>query len=617
VGQLCGAISEAMLVSTSKKRRKPAAAVAQGGGRGTLNVLDDDTLQTVLAGLKGHRALAALGTSSRQLCSTLRSTVPVVLHVRDQAQIDLLSRLQASGRPPFSACTQLSITTGEASSCLEAVGVFKAPQHWTSLQQLQLEVVPSWKARLQKPDVTLDDYTSRLLGHLTGLQQLRSLQLTGAGFGACSARQMGALQQLTKLQLTASRSAADAAADLSPLSLLSNLKELWMAPAPAVQPAASSAGPYSLPSSLQWLEVVGIDDGATVACWATHLPACRQLRQLDLTFGYWPHASVHPGLLVEALAQHNPQLRSLGVWCNFLKDQLQWCPSVAGLPDVAGPVGMEWRPSPALAALTGLEELRGYPLSVKSQADWEVLAQLRGLTRWVSADLHCAPAEGVTLGVVELEYCDASLSGGDLGRVLLACTALQRAHVFVHGASPPLVPQLVGPPLPAHHSLSRLQVFYRPSVAAAPHFAAFAPVLASVHVLAIYDWPKRTKDHTGSGLPALSHCTALRELHLNCCYRDDPASTLSPPPVQDFVLMLAPVSQLKRLHVSYAPGFNARGVVVLQHMLPRLRRVLMQGCGSTVRAVAGSSHEQRMQREQRALRLVKQLLRPKLRLKSR
>jgi hypothetical protein len=596
----------AHLVLNRLRAARHAAAKPHNSNRG-LGVLDDDTLANVLLEAKAAGTLASLASSSRQTTQLARGRVPVQLCVCSQEDAEMVLGLQASGRPGFSACTQLSITAADDNCCVLVPRLVSAAQQWTALQQLELDVTAI--SVTLGPGATLDHFSYFLMSTLPGLQQLRSLQLTEMGFGAYSAGLVGQLQQLTSLRLATRRLEADVPADLSALSLLNNLRELQLDPAPAVQPAASRGGPFSLPSSLLQLEVVGTNDAATTACWATHLAACPQLKQLQIKGCDAAHASVHPGVLVESLAQHTPHLTSLHVDF-YHREDMYWDVHVAGLPDAAGPVDWEWRPCAALAALTGLEELEGFAMYVKSQADWEVLSQLRGLTRWHGGLLHCAPAAGVTLGVVELEYAEASVSGDDLGRALLACTALQQADKFVDCDSPPTAPQLAGPPLPAHQSLRCLSLSCVCFDMPGPHFAAFAPVLAGVRQLVVSDWSLRSSDHAGSGLVDLTHCTALTELRLHIESAYVQPSTRTPPREWDYVLMLTPVMQLRRLVVSDAPGLSAKAVLVLQHRLPQLQQVVLDGCGRMVRAAAGITEEAK----QRAEQLVERMLRPGLQL---
>jgi hypothetical protein len=83
------------------------------------------------------------------------------------------------------------------------------------------------------------------------------------------------------------------------------------------------------------------------------------------------------------------------------------------------------------------------------------------------------------------------------------------------------------------------------------------------------------------------------------------------PEQEDFLLMLAPLVQLRCLEVSRAPRLNARVALVLQTMLPKLRKLILKDCGSQLPLEAASAIQQG---REEILGKVKELLRPGLQL---
>jgi hypothetical protein len=502
------------------------------------------------------------------------------------------------------------------------VGVFNAAQQWTALEHVELYVKLS--RRQLQPNQTLDYCSAGLLGALPALKQLRSLVLNVPECGACSVAQLGQLVQLTRLQLCctepiiaaaeeeAGAAPANAAAvDLSALSGMSSLVELVLEGV-AVQPAGDG-GPYCFPSSLTRLDITDPDDKrASPACiprCLTHLPGCPALQELYIFYSQKQHPSAHPRALVGLLAQHNTRLRKLEfdlVW----GDEVQWDTQVAGLPDAAGPVEGLWHPDACLASLKGLESLAGgLWLCLAHHDDWQHLAQLTALSSIEDFRVLCSPPPlvGVTLSVVELKSCWVELGGYDLGRALLACPRLQRAFVRIEGIAPAAAVPPGSRRLTAHPTLQSLTLaLYTDSGAAAlSHWSALAPVLEGVSKLSLNDWPSSATTQVCGGLPDLSPCTALSELCFDCGEQVIWAEQ------EDFLAMLAPLVQLRRLEVDRALRLNARVALVLQHMLPQLQELTLGSCGHQLPLAAAAEHQQR---QEQILGKVKQLLRPGLQL---
>jgi hypothetical protein len=370
-------------------------AAAQADSPSILDVLDEDAMVEVMHAAKDVGALGHLATSSKQVCRTSRSRVPVHLSVRDKQQADLVIQSQVLSGRSFSACTQLTVEAADMATCCMAVGVMGAAQHWPALKQLQLILPPgkgNWHSDEYERPEDLDCFTSSVLAVVPALRNLRRLELNVPAFGTCSAGVVGQLVQLTGLQLSVS--VDDAPADLVALSCLSNLRAFKAHVAPATLPAAGPAGPWCLSSSLTRLELHTWDPEDSpyyMAYWLTHLPGCPQLQQLDLFHSSWQHASAHPSALVALLAQHNPRLRELRL-LSIMGDETEWLAAAPGLPSAAVPEEEGWRPDAALASMTGLEFLNSDPLLyIKSQADWLRLARLSCLTELVTPQILCAP----------------------------------------------------------------------------------------------------------------------------------------------------------------------------------------------------------------------------------
>jgi hypothetical protein len=506
-------------MSVSEQGAGSRDVVAQKDSPSILEVLDEDAVVKVMHAAKDVGALAHLVTTSKQVCRTSRSRVPVHLSVRNKQQADLVIKSQARSGRSFSACTQLTVEAADTASCCTAVGVMGAAQHWPALKQLQLILPPGklqWQPEeYEEPEgVDLDCFTSSVLAVVPALHNLRRLELNVPVFGTCSAGVVGQLVQLTGLQLYVTLD--EAPPDLLALSCLSNLREFKAHYPPAPLPAAGPAGPWCLPRSLTRLELHTWDPEDSpyyMAYWLTHLPGCPQLQHLHLDHSAWQHASSHPSALVPLLSQHNPRLRKLHM-TSTMGDETLWAAEAPGLPYAAVPEGDGWRPSAALAALTGLEHLSTDPwLHIKSPADWLHMARLTCLTCLTSPMIYCAPAESAaTLSGLLRLYCDAFFGGYDLGLLLLACPLLEVARISVHDPEPGVLWQPTGvrTQLQPHPSLQRLELVCCCSwdrAAQAAEYAALAPVLSSVAGVVLYSW------HIGDdAAPANTRVVANRPL---------------------------------------------------------------------------------------------------------
>jgi hypothetical protein len=575
--------------------------------------LDENAQVEVLLAAKEANVLTTLASSSKQLCRLARSRVPVQLRISTQEHAELVIRSDASGRPPWSACTRLTVAVYNPATGLAAVGALNAAQRWTALQHVNLNL--QLEAEQLQPSHTLDSCNAGILGALPALKGLRGLQLRAAVVGVCSARQLARLVHLTRLELGTPGAAAAAAApaDLSALSGMTSLVELVLSGLHAVQPAAGGAGPFCFPSSLTFLDILDpCRNSAGPECITrclTHLPGCPALQELRVRS--WPSQDQHPSASASAwvglLAQHNTQLRRLEMGLGSIDVRVS-----LGLQLPGALADRQWRPDASLAALKGLASLdAGQRLQVVDQGDWQHLAQLTALTKVETIYFLCAPprAAGLTLAVLDLEKCWVLLGGYDLGRILLACPGLQHAHVrLLEEALAAVLPG--GEQLTPHPSLQSLEVALCSNwgPAAAAHWAALAPVVAGVSSLTFDAWPSSATNQPRGGLPDLSPCTALEELRLGW-HRSAVADQVCWPEQEDFLLMLAPLVQLRYVEVLQALRLNARVALVLQTMLPKLQKLKLLHCGGLLPLAAAGAGEQE---EEEVLGKVKKLLRPGL-----
>jgi hypothetical protein len=628
----------------------------QDDSLGILFILDEGALVEVLRAALPAKVLAALASTSRQLCSLARSRVPFPLSVSSPEHAQLVLVSDAAGRPPFSGCEELELVAGHASDCLLAAGVLTKAQHWPELYWLELTV--DFDEEQLAVGRSMDVYLAALMSPVVALQQLRGLDLRLPSLGPCTMGHIGQLVQLTRLELDVSEAAAAAAAGnqlgLPSLSALTALKYLTLNRVAAVQPAADLAGPFCLPSSLTALVLTygDVQHPDPLACWLTHLPGCPKLEELEVIYGPQQHASTHPLVLVRLLSHHNKRVRLLAMYHDDGVSPV-WGAAVPGLPDAAAPAGGEWHPGPALAALKGLEELScGHSLSVREEAHWQHLAQLTALIKLASAAFSYTPAlpAGTTLVVLQLQSCRVHLGGHGLGCLLLACPQLEAAGVTI---AAPLVPTTVGcagaqlQPHPKLSSFSLSNTYIwgsttapaaRAPAAAAPaaaaaaaaaapaaaappalpaptgtaatiaHVAALAPVLRKVSSLGLYGWPASSSSSPAVGaLPDLSSCTALTQLVFGS-HVGDPGQ--GHPEQEQFLSMLRPLGgTLQRLVVHDAPRLNAQVALALQSALPQLQYVGLVRCGQQLLLLpAGDQSQQHRQ----VVDSVQQLLRPGL-----
>jgi hypothetical protein len=441
-----------------------ADAAPQTGSARLVGIIDENLLVEwgVLGAAQAATRLGPLASSCKKLCSLVRKGTAYLLHVRNSDEAAQLVHSHMSGRP-FTGCTQLCLEAADGPSRYLAVCVLDWAQTWTALQQLQLSVPAILQQQQQQQDLV-----PYILSNMAALSDLRRLDLLVPHFEASSAGCVGMLSQLTRLQIAVNDAAAEAPADLSAVSGLRSLKELSLEWPPAVQPAAGLQG-SCLPSSLTYigmsqdvLQETGKPHAAPMACWLTHIPACRQLRDLYLNLnaagGQQQHASAHPSAVVAMLAQHTPQLTSLEVW-----GSADWGAVVAGLPDTGRPAEAAWHPDRHLAALKQLQHLRGFPmLCVSTQEQWQALMQLSRLTELGLCTIKAAPQQGVgaMVALVEILDCSVTLGGRELGLVLLACPVLQRAAVELSAPGMAVSGSLEASPLPQHPSLQWVRLSY-------------------------------------------------------------------------------------------------------------------------------------------------------------
>jgi hypothetical protein len=576
----------------------PATGAAQAGWASILTVLDEDALAEVLHAAKAARNLAQWASLSKQLCRLARSRVPVSLRVFSEEQAGYLASSAANGARPITNCTKLEVSPAcsDPGSAL-AVRVLGLARHWTALQELKL-----WLALR-----TVWHPVHHVLSGVVALRNVRCLSLSATSIDASSAPYIQQLTQLTKLHVAADVLSPDAAADLTGLSCLVNLVEVELSGTCAPYLPAGPKGPYCLPTSLTKLDlsVHRVAAPGLMAFWLAHLPGCCQLQHLALRYLGNQHASAHPGAVVRLLAEHNCPLRSL---CVFAPERVSWGEHVDGLPDE--PAGDHWYPDASLAALTGLASLSTYSwlgLRVENEQHWQHLAQLTRLT-WVSGVYYySAPPEGCKgLALQRIWDAWAYLDGRCLGQVLLAHPQLQKAWLSIRSTALPAA----GARLTPHPTLRTLRLGYcqgwGDEAAASAHVNALAPVLQNVSKLVFDRWPHGSSGST-VGLPDLSPCTALTRLDVWGVMPDPQRHSFAEQ--QEFISMLAPLRQLKKLRVKNAPKIDVRVVVAVQSLLLELQSVELWDCGSGTIPFG----DQQYRDEQAALKIVQeQQLRPGL-----
>jgi hypothetical protein len=555
--------------------------------------LEDDALVEVLRASKDAGVLLALTSASRKLCRLARSRLPVRLRPQDQQQASVITNATKRGMP-FSGCTELHLTVTDLSSWETAMSILSAAQQWAALQRLRLCVFP---ARPQWYEQSISEMEAVLCGlfqHLPALQQLQFLDLDVPYLHTSSAAALQLVTQVTSFKLL-TRGTLEPPADISFLAFWPNLVTLhlkgWQQVAP---PAAEQQA--SLPGSLVSLHLTDeIGIRGMVDSWVPHLAGCPQLQHLEVRWGNRLQANTHPTALLQQLAAHHKQLRSLTT--SYGPTTREW-----QLPMGDNP----WRPDASLAAVTGLQRLSaGDLLHFKDHGDWQHAAQLTALTSLTGARFYCAPdplLAGEVLTTLELGACWVCVEDGyELGRILLACPLLERADLDIGwklgsthalpaagtagsattAPAPAAAAETGRPPLPAHPTLQELALgpcfHWGPAAAAAAHFGLLSPVLTGVTQLTLKAWPGGgapspfgPAPQAAGPLPDLSPCSSLVSL----VFGD--AGGISQ---GMFCAMVAPLQQLQRIMLIGARQATASVGVELQGILPRLQRLQLKGCG--------------------------------------
>jgi hypothetical protein len=534
--------------------------------------LDDDALLEVLRAAKDAKVLVALTLSCRKLSLLARSRLAERLRVLDKRHAGFITYAAVRGMP-FSGCKALEITASNRDAFLAAARVLRAAQQWPGLQQLSLSILPAYMSLwdVYGLDLLLEDP----LPHLQGFHLVMSAEMFS------KAQPTKLLLQVTSLWLT-----PYTANNMSVLPAMGNLQSLELGDKPpSVAPAAGVTGPFLLPSSLKKLAIDCQHCQAPdpMASWLTHLPGNPQLQHLELSYAERHHASAHPAAVMQALSQHNHQLRSFSVK-NGLRTRT-WHAYVGGLAAAAGPGVVEWRPDAALATLDGLESLAaGSMLHVRGQGDWQRLTHLSVCSSLTGVQFHWAPGvqpqqqAGALLAVLKLEGCSLHLDARGVGKLLLACPQLQKAVVDIMEPSAPPPAAAAGPGLAAHPHLQSLVLNgchnWGDSAAASAQFAALAPVLPDVSLLGIGGWPCSLGNAADlSPLPVLSPCTALVGLLFAAVL-----PVVDQPTQEQFVAMVAPLQQLRSITAYNMNQMNA-SVMLMLEILPHLEKVELRGCG--------------------------------------
>jgi hypothetical protein len=236
---------------------------------------------------------------------------------------------------------------------------------------------------------------------------------------------------------------------------------------------------------------------------------------------------------------------------------------------------------------------------------------------------------GSMVVLLHLVGCNVAMDGHSLACLLLACPVLQHTDVYLTGLGTAPISQPSDVLLQPHATLRRVELTncraWGTSAAAAMQFAAVAAVLCHVRELVLTQWPQDSSSSSsssaGGSMPNLSLCTSVTSLCFGCMAA--PADAPLVPEQEEVLSMLAPLMQLRQLKILGVWRLNARAVLTLQHMLPRLSSVRLVACGSLLPVPAAAPNEQQQEEdhqqqqeqqhhEQRALARVKQLLRPGL-----
>jgi hypothetical protein len=432
-------------------------------------------------------------------------------------------------------------------------GALVAAAHMTNLRTLKLAVGKETAAADTGAMEVIDSKLAGLLSPISGLQQLRDLELVTDGLGPAVVAAVGCMKQLTRLKLVDYWSTE--LLDLTSLSSMTRLEELQVCGALAPTPPAATARPFCLPSSLErlWLR-----DRDITTFWLQHLSGCPQLTQLECFAAKEGFSAV-----LEAAACHTPGLQKL-------KLSVLESPSEDDTPASV--------PRDALDTLTALQFMHIDSWCVRSAADWEALRCLRGLTCLKGALLCCVPPEGWKhTGLVELSVDLELPSPHGADRVLAALPALQRAEI---GILPPLKPPAGGAGdgamdangpatlLRASPHLTDLHVVWNMSGPPQHVHSMLAAAGSSLRRLEL-EWSSGMLE--SGGLPDLSACTALTSL----TFLDPPQPLMED--LGELLGVLRPLAGTLRVwKVETCSWRNVRAAIkVLQHVLPRLEVVVI------------------------------------------
>jgi hypothetical protein len=246
---------------------------------------------------------------------------------------------------------------------------------------------------------------------------------------------------------------------------------------------------------------------------------------------------------------------------------------------------------------------------------------MTALTNLDGVHIHCAPLQQAvtSLRLVHLDAY-AHLGGRGLRALLHALPNLKSAAVSISQPLDLAAVQPAGKQGP-HPCLRELEIqdcsSWGNAAAAAAELDALGGILSGVSQLELTGWPCGYSSNlaAGCGLPALSMCTGLVSLHLQCTTAR--RRRASAPCQEDFLSMLRPLQQLTSLKVGDAPLINERSAFPLKLMLPRLQEVELVDCGSLMPLAPRdqyATHEQWYQQELRLREKVTQLLQPGLKL---
>jgi hypothetical protein len=446
-----------------------------------------------------------------------------------------------------------------------------------------------------------DQYLESLINSLSSVQQLCELRIETA-VGPCCLASLQAASHLTLLQLRQTVPAyrdfytdetfisSYLPSDLSALSTLSSLRHLSLERCGDLQPRAagntsSSGGACSsscLPSGLVALDLTL--HGLETAHWLHHLSGCPGLQQLSVAYRFGRDhldimraAGSAPSNVLDLAAQHTTRLTSLVVKCSA---------DCNGWPAWWQEAPPHWQLplNPYLAHLTQLQQLRlcrMCQLKISTGQEWRHFACMASLKCVEGVNFTRAPPAGVTLQQVTHLSASLELSAADMGLLLAAFPALEEValeitpkEAHMGGTSstsrtPAAEASAAATAIWPNSSGINVSISYEARVmaeAAELHFAAAAPVLASLRRLSLtWPWSSSRSPH----LPDLGALTALTSL------------SLAGPGRGSFVRgdhllrALQPLSATLRQLSLVTP----RVVLALQAALPALQRIDMLKCG--------------------------------------